>query len=1051
MNKKPIDQAIRDEATKQPYSFIIEAPAGSGKTELIANRILYRLLEVKNPKEIIAITFTIKAANNMKQRVINLYSKKLEINKKIKERAKRRKWDEHFIFSLQIMTIDSLASNITKQTPLLSNAGVINKVDIDPKEIYESVVKKVIIENPDKVEIIYPYLQYDYQKLTKQLIELLNKRDQWLDNIYRYKDMTQDDVKKETTKYYQQELKQWLGKIKALFSTSEIEEIKDIINYSNTNLSIKEFTYSEDDINFWLHFRDLILTNDLQIIKRFTIKQGFPPGPSGKKYKENIKKILEKNNNNINILENFSNVIYEKNIHDIFAIMPSLCSLLIKINVELVRTFNDRNTIDFIGILSSAIVALKNTDIPVVLDESISHILIDEFQDTNKAQLEFIKLLTQNFSGNPHKSFFAVGDPMQSIYRFRKAEVEIFQQSQESGIGDLKLKPLTLKTNFRSNQPIIDWINKQFSSVFPSKDHKEEGAVSYRLCISHETEEKYGGGINSHILKINTKSAYAENQAEARYVYEQIKKIQKNDPDLEIAVLVRSRAHLSELLTLIKREDSKLPIEAIEIDPLESNQSYQDILILSKALYNFDDKVSWIGILRGPWCGLTLNDLTILFENNTDLTAWEIINNLTITNDLSPGGQKRLEFIRNVISNNNQYRGRVSHRYFIEVIWRQLSCDKLLLEPDDLKQIDTFLDLIDESSSPLSIDFEKLVRLADNLHTTEIRSGERKAIKFYTIHKAKGEEFDCVIIPGLNRETKAEEHQLILSDKNILSINNNDQNKNLYNYHRSKELAKLKHEQIRLLYVAITRAKVDCHLIGAMKRDKETPNKNTFLDILWPILEHKFIPIEAATNSQNYEEFPPKLRRLKFKMFNNPPKIETQIKGNLKEYPKIRIENIYTFTGELIHKYLELIVKKQLDVNHIKNNKIDFIRQILKNKNFTDEEINQSIKVINDTFENLLNSKDGMWIKQLHDEDQIETKYLLNEYEEINTFIPDRTFITDKVRWIIDYKTVFEKKDLKKEAIKHKEQLQNYERLFDTQYPTQKAIYFLAQGKLVLI
>ncbi len=132
--------------------------------------------------------------------------------------------------------------------------------------------------------------------------------------------------------------------------------------------------------------------------------------------------------------------------------------------------FKERRIIDFTQVMGNAVEALRDTHLPLILDQNISHILVDEFQDTNESQLNFIELLTQNFAGNPEKSFFAVGDPMQSIYRFRKAEVEIFSRVQKNGISDLKLTSLFLKVNFRSNKNIIDWLNNSFSKAFPLID-----------------------------------------------------------------------------------------------------------------------------------------------------------------------------------------------------------------------------------------------------------------------------------------------------------------------------------------------------------------------------------------------------------------------------------------------------------------------------------------------------------------------------------------------------------------------------------------------------
>ena len=106
------------------------------------------------------------------------------------------------------------------------------------------------------------------------------------------------------------------------------------------------------------------------------------------------------------------------------------------------------------------------------------------------------------------------------------------------------------------------------------------------------------------------------------YVLALIKDIKRKNDDADIAVLTRSRTHLNELITLINKKDSSLPIDAIEISKIQSNQTFQDVYSLTKALYSLNDRVNWISILKCPWCGLTVNDLALLFEEDHKSTVW---------------------------------------------------------------------------------------------------------------------------------------------------------------------------------------------------------------------------------------------------------------------------------------------------------------------------------------------------------------------------------------------------------------------------------------------
>ena len=184
---KPIDHKIRDEVLDPRSSFVVQAPAGSGKTTTLAKRIIHLLTVVDDPKEIIAISFTKKAAGEMHKKFLDEFEapENQEVVKKINGRAKKLKWNENFLNLLEIMTIDSLASKITRQAPILSRS-LYKNITEDPHEIYESAVKETMQDNAQLTEL-FPFLDYDYQKIKDQLINLLKNRDQWRDNIFNIK------------------------------------------------------------------------------------------------------------------------------------------------------------------------------------------------------------------------------------------------------------------------------------------------------------------------------------------------------------------------------------------------------------------------------------------------------------------------------------------------------------------------------------------------------------------------------------------------------------------------------------------------------------------------------------------------------------------------------------------------------------------------------------------------------------------------------------------------------------------------------------------------
>ena len=1059
LTQQPSDHQVRKKALGQG-SFIVQAPAGSGKTSLLVKRFLNRLLEVKSPKEVLALTFTNKAAAEMAQRLkeaLEGKSKDNEIKKiveKISKHALKNKWDEGYIDTLMVMTIDKLALRLIKQTPILSSSGVNFLTDEDPDDLYRETIRETITSNAEN-HLLFKYFDYDYHKLTEQLLALISKRDQWLPIVSGLLRSDDKNIEEIYGTYYTNELNIWVEeKIKPNFTNEDLKELEIIVSYlaDNKNIDRKDKLRSSINYEFWFYIRDLILTKSgKQIRKKIDTSSGFPATNVGKEIKERLLKLIELKINKFNILIDFFNVIYHKNIVDIYPLITPFCLLLIDMVTRLNEKFKERRIIDFTQIMGNAVEALRDTHLPLILDQNISHILVDEFQDTNESQLIFIELLTQNFAGNPDKSFFAVGDPMQSIYRFRKAEVEIFSRVQKSGISDLKLTSLFLKVNFRSNKNIIDWLNNSFSKAFPLIDDSDEGSVPYSSCES--SNNNLEGGMELIALTCDTKSKTAQYEAEALYVLNLIKDTRKSNPDASIAVLTRSKAHLSELITLINKKDSSIPIDAIEMSKILSNQTFQDILCLTKALFDFSDRTNWIAALKSPWCGLSINDLVLLFEKDHKSLVWELINNIDNTSRLDKNSARRLRSFVEVIRENIQYRGRISHRYFVEGIWRQLNGEKSMVDSNDIQNIDLFLELLEEASEILSIDFIKLERLIENKFISKT-SIQKNSIKFLTIQKSKGLEFDHVIIPNLNKRTRNEESDLVLYDKSTLSIKNPGNDKNLHSYHAYKERKRLDNEKIRLLYVAMTRAKNKCYLIGTVKKEGDLviPNSGTFMNILWPFFSDKFTEIATPEDENSFEKFIPKLRRLNDNFYSGDKRYKRSIDTEELSfcYPNMSTD-IQRFTGNIVHKYLEIIVKKQLDIDKILCNKLDYTESLYLGKNFKKKDIKIGLNLVKKSLEMLKKTSDGRWILNRYLADNSEVSYLLESNNTTTQHIPDRSFIENDIQWIIDYKTPFSPiKNLAVEAKKHLPQLRLYETIFkENKRVIQKAIYFAPQGKLI--
>ena len=175
-----------------------------------------------------------------------------------------------------------------------------------------------------------------------------------------------------------------------------------------------------------------------------------------------------------------------------WAVLGALMRLLPVAVGQLRLVFQEEGRVDFTEIAIGARTALGSdeapTDLAFALDCRIQHLLIDEFQDTSQSQYTLLTRLISDWQPGDGRTLFLVGDPMQSIYGFREAEVGLFLRARADGVGAIPLTPLTLSVNFRSSAEIVEWVNRALSHAFPATEELFTGAVTYEPSVPFTTK-----------------------------------------------------------------------------------------------------------------------------------------------------------------------------------------------------------------------------------------------------------------------------------------------------------------------------------------------------------------------------------------------------------------------------------------------------------------------------------------------------------------------------------------------------------------------------------
>lgn len=1106
-------------------SFIVEAPAGAGKTELLTQRYLKLLQFVNAPEEIIAITFTNKAASEMRVRIMDSLqmaakgdlpsASHKQITFALGQQALVRSSELGWRLletpaRLRIYTIDSLCGNLARQMPLLSRFGTQPKVTEDASLYYREAADKVLALMDDDtlgktVQTVLRYVDNDQAKLTDLLVDMLAKREQWLS--YTQSADSATTAANALTALVEAELAQIANVLPARTQT----QLMPIASYAASQLALEKpeqilldwdtaLTASIEDLPFWRGVAEVLLTQKGDLRKRLDKNMGLPATDEAKPYKEALTALIDdlaQHSDSAPLLARIRALPDPSHALEQWPIVAALTQMLNLAAAELWLTFQSHHEVDFVEISQRALAALQDpqglsTELAMRLDYRIQHVLVDEFQDTSPVQIDLLKALTQGWQANDSRTLFAVGDPMQSIYRFRKANVGLFLRVAQDGIGDIQLTPLKLSRNNRSCPPVVDWINQTFEGIFPKEDQPNQGAISYRPFVATKTNSA-DAGITVHPLLTNNASDEDElpadvRQTEAERIIEIIQTTRLQHPKARIAVLVRARRHLYSLVTEMRRNHTDLSFQAVEIEELANRQIVQDLLTLTHALHQRADRVHWLALLRAPCCGLTLADLHALIGRDSHSTIISLMQNEQRLSVLSQDGQARVRHVRQVMQQALDFRGRSSISRWIHNTWLHLGGADCLWDANDVHDVQAFFARIANLEANGQFSPNQLAEDVKKLYAAPNAKAD-DSLQFMTIHKSKGLEFDTVILPGLDGRSRGQDKPLLLWEEVINSngevslvtaplVPKSQQVSNEaspYDYLNGLEQTRAGYEDARVLYVAATRTERHLHLLGAAKRDKNgtfVPPKNTFLAMLWPSIHHAFTedniiaPIAIKQQaSTTISEFVPKLIRVRQAQ---PPAILHMLAE-----PSVPSQTSYAVTAEtnslkleadigtLTHLYLQLLAEQatvETDWHTLaKKLNISAMQRWFKQKGYDNATCQSASTDVVGMLNTTLNSLDSQWVLKPHAQAACELAIEQTQDNEIKKWVIDRTFVDKDKRWIIDYKTIAFDADadilsLKRNAEQYRAQLENYAQLFANEgLPIEKAILFVRIGKLIAL
>ena len=1042
-----IDQ--RRDALDPERSFIVQAPAGSGKTELLIQRYLLLLARVDHAEEIIAVTFTKKAAGEMRERVLQALtdaqagkapaSAHEELTLKLAAAALRRDHEAGWHLAdnpaqLRIQTIDALCAGLTRQMPVLSQFGAQPETVEDASELHlEAARATIALVNDDgpaaaDVENVLAHLDNDVARTEALLADMLARRDQWLRQIHGL-----DRGRLESA--LQQVRVAAAQRLRAAIPPQLNAEIHALADYALGNLG--QGTFADDDES-WMALAFIFLKEDEHWRQRLTKNEGFPAGKPAQPWKERAQALFAALDASVDVRPALAAMRRLPPPHygdNQWQVLGAILRLLPHAVAQLKLVFQARRQVDFTEVAQGALHALgtedEPTDLTFALDYRIRHLLIDEFQDTSISQSELIGRLTAGWSPDDGRTVFAVGDPMQSIYRFREAEVGLFLRARKEGIAGVDLHPVALSANFRSQSGIVDWVNTAFVRVMPAEENITSGAVPYTASVATRAALT-GDAVTIHPLFGD--AAVEEAQRVAQIVHA----AREADPAAKVAILVRTRGHLREIVPALKA--AGLRFRAIDIEPLGQRPVIQDLLALTRALAHPADRVAWLAVLRAPWCGLTLADLHVLAAGDAQLTLWSAIQDGQRVAQLSADGRARLERVRAALATSLAQRARGPLREHVAGAWYALGGPACVEQETDLEDAETYFRYLDQHEDagalPDRATFE--AGLGQLYALPDLAADD--SLQIMTIHKAKGLEFDVVIVPGLAKSPRHDDKKLFLwteqpdvdgSNALLLAPINaaGDDGDPIYAWIEQFNSEKQGLEDGRLLYVAATRAKRQLHLLGSVSVVTEedggtsikSPPAQSLLGKLWPVVASLYEaalrdapPAESLEDAETALAIDQTLRRLPAgwtlpaaprRAQWAPPQDPARAQDDL-EFSWVG--ETARHVGSVVHRWLQRMAED--GVTHWDASRIaalePAIRHALAAQGIGEHDIAAASARVRQALINCVGDARGRWVLDAHAEGRSEWRLTGITAGRLANVVIDRTFVdTDGARWIIDYKT----------------------------------------------
>ncbi len=882
-------------------NLLVSAAAGSGKTAVLVERVITRLMEKESPlnvDQLLVVTFTDAAAAEMKERIRGAIEKALAENPD----NKHLQHQAALIHQAQISTIHTFCTSVINEhfhvlglDPSV-RVGETGEIELIKREALESVFENAYAQaEPQFLNLVECYApKKDEKELEKLVLDLYTKAqshpnpDAWLDMcVQQYAVETAGELEgkeyiKDIIKDVKLRLPDWKEQLKYAIEICESEEgPKSYLPALMSDLTQLEKIEQADSFV------------EMQNLVSGFVKEGL----AGKKKndvvdvdKQNLVKQLRKN------FQKYMDGICESYFCEDFDEVQSTMGLAYKqmeAFAKLVKQFatcfaeekKKKNVIDFGDMEHFALAILTKeengqivpSDIAKGYQEKYAEVMIDEYQDINILQDTLLSSVSGVWNGK--NNLFMVGDVKQCIYRFRLACPELFMnkyhQYEKNGEANRRID---LHKNFRSRKEVLDSTNFVFEQIM-SEDF---GGIKYDDSAALHVGAKYNASNDNQtellLLDFEKMSAEGQREAEAQVLAEKIQELvgkkEIYDKKLDayrpvrysdIAILVRDLKPVREVYTKALT-DAAIPIYVQTKEGYFKTYEIQTVLNYLRILDNPRQDVPYTAVLTSLFGNFTAEELAIIRKNHKEVSIHECL-----LAYLQTGTDTKLKArVETFIKMYQQFRAMVPITAIPTLLWKILEesgfLDCMAVFPNGEQRVANLEMLIEKATSFGRSSYKGLfnfVRYIAQMEKYEVDNGpanlvdeQMDVVTLMTIHKSKGLEFPIVFLGQCGNKFKyksAEGRMVIHPDigvgiEAINPVERSISSTLLKRVVAQKIRTEADEEEARLLYVAMTRAREKLFLLGSSKRMKKDVDELSFIGDC----DEKVIPYPNIWNARSY-------------------------------------------------------------------------------------------------------------------------------------------------------------------------------------------------------